>query len=77
MGPKDEKKRQLIAPYMDLGLNMAVAVLIGTALGYWLDRQLHTTPVFLVIGVFCGATAGFFNIYRTVYPPQKDGPPKG
>ncbi len=66
-----ESKPGGIGPYMDLGLQMAVAVLIGTALGYWLDQKLHTTPLLLLIGVLLGGSAGFINIYKTVYPAIK------
>ena len=71
MTEKDRKKRVLIGPYMDLGMQLAVAVLIGTLLGYWLDSKLASSPLFILIGLFVGATAGFINVYHTVYPPRK------
>jgi len=68
---RDDKKRLVIGPYMDLGMQLAVAVLLGTVLGYWLDQKLHTTPILLLIGVLLGGTAGFINVYKTVYPAIK------
>jgi len=46
-------------------------VIIGTALGYWLDNKLGSSPLFLLLGVLMGSTAGFMNIYRTVYPDRR------
>jgi F0F1-type ATP synthase assembly protein I len=55
-----------VAPYLDLGLRFAAAATLFGLLGYWLDGKLHTTPMFLIIGVMLGGAAGFVNIYRTV-----------
>jgi ATP synthase protein I len=54
------------APYLDLGLRFAAAATLFGLLGHWLDGKLHTTPMFLIIGVMLGGAAGFVNIYRTV-----------
>lgn len=56
-----------VASYIDLGLRFALSIAIGTGGGYWLDSKLHTLPLFLVIGLFIGATSGFVTIYRVVY----------
>jgi len=66
------RKGTTIGPYMNLGMQLAVAVIIGMALGYWLDSILGTSPLFLLLGVLAGGTAGFMNIYRTVYPDRRD-----
>jgi F0F1-type ATP synthase assembly protein I len=65
---KSKRSASSVAPYIDLGLRFALAILIGTGGGYWLDSKLGTTPLFLIIGVFLGATSGFMTIYRAVYP---------
>jgi F0F1-type ATP synthase assembly protein I len=67
-----EKKKFPIGPYIDLGMQLAVAVGIGFALGYLADGQLHTQPLFLVLGVLLGATSGMWTIYHAVYPTPKD-----
>lgn len=68
MAEGEEKKKTVVGPYLDLGMQLAIAVLIGTVLGYWIDKKLHTTPLFLIVLVIAGGVAGFMNIYRTVYP---------
>ena len=40
------------------------AVMVGTAMGWGLDRLLGTSPVFLILFVLLGAAAGFWNVYR-------------
>lgn len=54
--------------YLDLGLEFAIAIAIGVGAGYFADSKLGTFPLFLVLGLALGATSGFLNIYRTVFP---------
>ena len=61
-----------VAPYLNLGFEFALAILIGLALGYFIDSRLSTRPVFLLIGLLLGAGAGFLTIYRAVYPQPFD-----
>ena len=56
-----------IAPYIDLGMRLAVSLTVGVLGGLWIDRKFHTTPLFLLVGFFLGAGSGFWSIYRTVY----------
>jgi len=60
-----------IAPYIDLGMRLAVSLTVGVLGGLWLDRRLHTTPLFLLLGFFLGAGSGFWSIYRAVYRPDE------
>ena len=50
--------------YAGLGLQLTLSILLFLYAGQWLDRRLGTAPVFLIIGVFVGAGAGFYAIYR-------------
>lgn len=59
-----------IGPYVDLGLQFAAAVALGVGLGYFADKKLHTFPLFLILGLLLGATSGFLNIYRAVFPGE-------
>jgi len=47
-----------------MGLYLLVAIALGVALGYYLDRWLHTAPWFLAIFLTAGVVAGFRNMYR-------------
>lgn len=49
---------------MRAGVDLAAALLVGGFLGYWLDKWLHTKPLFMILLFFMGFAAGFLNIYR-------------
>jgi ATP synthase protein I len=40
------------------------AVMVGTALGWGVDRFFGTSPIFLILFLLLGAAAGFWNVYR-------------
>jgi F0F1-type ATP synthase assembly protein I len=70
MVSEDPKRPKSFFPaglYLNLGFELAVGAILGFSFGYYLDKKLHTTPLFLILGVFLGAAAGFLSIYRTVY----------
>ena len=46
-------------------------MLLFLYVGQWVDRKLGTAPVFLVVGVFTGAGAAFYNIYRKLMAAQR------
>jgi ATP synthase protein I len=48
------------------GVELAVTILIGLFAGQWVDRRLGTGPWVLVLGMFAGAAAGFYSLYRTL-----------
>lgn len=47
-----------------LGLEFAVAEILGGAVGFWLDKKYSTSPWFLLIGVALGFVMGFYIIWR-------------
>lgn len=70
----DEKKRLVgdLRLYGSLGIEMAASVLIGTFIGYWIDKWLGTSPWILIIGFVFGAAAGFRNLYRFISREDRD-----
>jgi ATP synthase protein I len=40
------------------------AIIVGTAIGWGIDRLAGTLPLFLILFVLMGAAAGFWNVYR-------------
>ncbi|MFN8570755.1 MAG: AtpZ/AtpI family protein [Gemmatimonadaceae bacterium] len=57
--------------YAGLGLQFALAILLFLYAGQWVDKRLGTSPAFLVIGVFVGAGAAFYSMYRTLMRAQR------
>ena len=52
--------------FSEIGISLLVTTLIGVLGGYWVDGQLGTNPVFVLIGFFAGAGSGTLMIYRLV-----------
>lgn len=71
MTKESGSERPPVGKYIDLGLQFAAAVGLSVYGGWYLDNKLNTLPIFTLLGIVLGASAGFLNIYRTVYPPQK------
>jgi F0F1-type ATP synthase assembly protein I len=46
---------------LGLGLATACCVVAGMALGWFLDRQLGTAPVFILLGLASGIVLGVFG----------------
>jgi F0F1-type ATP synthase assembly protein I len=55
-----------LALFSEIGVSLLVTTLLGVLAGYWVDGQLGTIPVFVLIGFFAGAGAGTLMIYRLV-----------
>ncbi|HEX2187636.1 MAG TPA: AtpZ/AtpI family protein [Longimicrobiaceae bacterium] len=47
-----------------VGLQFAASILLFFFAGRWLDARLGTAPWLLLAGVFVGAGAGFYSLYR-------------
>ncbi|HEY7524617.1 MAG TPA: AtpZ/AtpI family protein [Candidatus Limnocylindrales bacterium] len=54
------------ALFSEIGFALLVATLAGALGGVWLDRQVGTTPLFVLIGLFIGLAAGARIAYRLI-----------
>jgi ATP synthase protein I len=52
--------------FSEIGVSLLVTTLVGVLVGYWVDKQLGTLPVFLIVGFFVGAGAGTVMIARLI-----------
>jgi len=68
--PKPDQDELSLGSFAGAGIQFAAIVLFHF-LGQWLDRQLDTTPVFLLAGVFIGGGAAFYLMLRRVSAAQK------
>jgi F0F1-type ATP synthase assembly protein I len=48
-----------------VGLSFVLAIVLGVAGGYYLDRWLGTSPWMFLLGFVLGIAAGVLNVYRT------------
>ena len=54
------------ALFSEIGLVLLVATLAGVGVGYFIDRQLGTLPIFVMIGFLIGAGVGARGVYVLV-----------
>ena len=71
-GPKPAPKRTTPGSAMSLGLRagseFVSAVIVGSGIGWALDRALHTNPAFLIVFFLLGVAAGIWNVIRLTSP---------
>lgn len=60
-----------IGPYLGLGLQLAVTIVVFFLVGRWLDGVFETSPILMVVGGFIGAAAGLYSFLRTVLSLSK------
>jgi F0F1-type ATP synthase assembly protein I len=58
--------------YAGIGIQFAASIVLFLYAGQWVDRRLGTTPIFLIVGVFVGATAAFYSIYKRLMRDLKE-----
>jgi F0F1-type ATP synthase assembly protein I len=54
------------ALFSEIGISLLVTTLIGVLAGSWVDGQLGTLPIFVIVGFLIGAGSGTVMIYRLV-----------
>ena len=52
--------------FSEIGVVLLVTVLVGVLGGYWVDRQLQTLPIFVLVGLFVGLGAGARAVYLLI-----------
>jgi F0F1-type ATP synthase assembly protein I len=57
---------QQAAPYLGLGFQLAITVIICGGAGYWIDTTYGTSPFGLLVGVVTGSTVGLIQFLRSV-----------
>ena len=71
---KKETRRAFreFAYYSSLGFQVALSIVLGLALGVYLDRQVFaTTPWLTLIGLGLGIAAGYRNIGLAIRKSRK------
>jgi F0F1-type ATP synthase assembly protein I len=75
---EDEKRTQRSpkkglsgADFAGVGMQFALAIIVFLFAGQWLDKRLGTNGLFTIAGVFIGAGAAFYSMYRKISAAQK------
>ena len=68
---KDDKKYNKnifnsLAPYLNLGFQLTLTVLMGVGIGWWLDNKFNTKPILILVFSLVFIAAGMYNFIRTV-----------
>jgi ATP synthase protein I len=65
--PRDDRSGSLgsLGALSAVGIAFVLAVVFGFLIGYFLDRWLGTSPLFLILFFFIGVAAGIVNVVRT------------
>lgn len=55
-----------VGPYLGLGLQLAVTIVVSVLIGSWLDKKFSQNFVFTLIAGIFGIAIGLYNLIRTV-----------
>jgi ATP synthase protein I len=50
--------------YLRLGTDFLASLLTGLIIGYWLDRWIGTSPLFLIVFILLGFFAGCRTLFK-------------
>lgn len=57
---------RVAGPYLTLGIQFAVTLLLCVFAGKWVDGYYNTAPAFTLLGGVLGIVAGFYHFLKTV-----------
>lgn len=63
-----DKQPSAMGVGMRVGVELVASLVVGVGIGWYLDRWLHTMPLFLVVFVLLGGAAGIANVWRMMRP---------
>jgi F0F1-type ATP synthase assembly protein I len=70
--PAKESKNKWIE-YSSIGMMFPASILVGFAIGYFLDKWLKTSPWLTMGFILYGILAGFYNLFSLT---RRHDPPK-
>lgn len=77
MSPKPEydsglaKTMREVGPYLGLGLQLAVTIVIMVLIGDWLDKKFDYKYLFTIVFAVLGIGAGLYNMLKTITELEK------
>jgi len=64
-----DRRKALANDMASIGLFFPAAIAVGLAIGYFLDKWLHTSPYLLIIFTLYGIVSGFVNLLKVTRKP--------
>jgi len=58
------KLLRLLGLASEIGFTIAFCILLGIALGWWVDEKLGTKPLFIIAGLLLGLASAGYSLYR-------------
>ena len=77
-GPATPERPTPMGIAFRVATELIAGVLVGTGIGWLLDRWWGTAPIMLIVFFFFGVAAGFTNVFRSARQMNADatkGPP--
>lgn len=62
---------QSVAPYLTLGIQLAITVVVFFFIGKFADDYFGTKPWLMVVSIFVGSIGGLIKFFRTVIDLSK------
>jgi F0F1-type ATP synthase assembly protein I len=60
-----------LAPYMNLGMQILIPILLGALGGWWMDKKFETIPIFILVFTILGVIIGMYSFFRTISELEK------
>ena len=70
--PDDRSPLALAMEWTSRVTAVSLEMVLPCVLGYWVDRQLNTRMVFLVLGAVFGLVCGMWHLIRMTQSPAAD-----
>ena len=51
-----------------VGFYIGGSIVLGVVVGLWLDRELNTAPILVIVGLILGIIVAFYGVYRMLLP---------
>jgi len=64
--------KSALGPYLTLGIQLALSVVVFFFLGRWLDQKFGTDPWLMIAGLVLGTVGGFIKFLTTAISLGKE-----
>lgn len=62
----NKKEFQKSMSLLTLGTELTIPIVVFALLGYWVDTEYNSQPIWMVIGLFVGLLVGAYNFWKII-----------